>query len=385
MSSRIKRWLLGLLVALALAGAAVVIAQPRAARQSADFNVGYSAAILIREGRISAPYDQAALAAMLVRTAGPAIDQRLSYNQPLAADLPFLALSLLPVELAFRVWQVISLGILVLTVVVLQRALPLPKGAPALALLALLASVPLWATLTEGQVTPLLGLGAALTILALVSDRPLAAAAAGALLAFKPHYLPAFLILLFAARRWRLLASAVSGSLVFLLSPLAAGGLDGMLAMVHSAFRANDLVSVARSEAWIGMLAPVIPAGIASAVSVIIFGLGLAFLLVVALRRPPWRAFAVLAGLTAVLESPHALPHDLLILAGPAWLAFHLHRQGSMPSPIVPLLLLDAALLVDQRALAVVLGPVVMTAVIVWGWRSFRQRTERQLAPAAAA
>ncbi|MEO6796909.1 MAG: glycosyltransferase family 87 protein [Candidatus Dormibacter sp.] len=385
MNRRLKRWLLGLLVALAVAGAAVVIGQPRAARQSADFNVGYSAALLIREGRISAPYDQPALATMLVRTAGPAIDQRLSYNQPLAADLPFLALSLLAVELAFHVWQVISLGILVLTVVVLQRALPLPKGAPAIALLALLGSVPLWATLTEGQVTPLLALGAALVILALVSDGALAAAAGGALLAFKPHYLPAFLILLFAARRWRLFASAAAASLVFLLSPLAAGGVDGMVAMVHSAFRANDLVSVARSEAWIGMLAPVIPAGLASAVSVVIFGLGLAFLFAIALRRPAWPAFAVLAGLTAVLESPHALPHDLLILAGPAWLAFQLHRQGRMPSPVVPLLLLDAALLLDQRAVGVVLGPVVMTAMIVWGWQSVRRRTDRRRAPAAAA
>lgn len=385
MTRRGDRWLLALVAALAFAGAVLIITQPRAARRTADFTIGYSAALLVRQGQLTGPYDQVALGAMMRRTAGPLIDPRLPFNQPLAADLPFVALSFLPFDLAFRIWQLCSLGTLLLTMLVLQRAFPLNKGAPALGLLALLASFPAWAALTEGQVTPLLALGAALVVWALAADAPLLAAAGGVLLAFKPHYLPAYLIILFAARRWRLLGAALGGAMLVLLSPLAAGGVSGMAAMVHNAFRANDLVSVRQSEAWIGVLGPVIPAGAASTVSVALFALGLGFLLLVAWRRPSLPAFAVLAGWIGVLESPHALPHDLLILAAPAWLAFRLHRDGTMPSPVVVLLLVDLALLIDQRAVGVVLCPVVMTVAMGFGWRSFRQRSDRRLVATSAA
>jgi hypothetical protein len=379
------RWLLAMVAALAVAGAILVVTQPLAARRTADFTIGYSAALLLRQGQLAGPYDQVALGAMMTRTAGPLIDPRLPFNQPLAADLPFVALSFLPLDLAFRVWQLCGVGILLLTVLVLQRAFPLQRGAPALALLALLASVPAWAALTEGQVTPLLALGAALVVWALASDAPWLAAAGGVLLAFKPHYLPAYLIVLFAARRWRLLGAALAGAMVLLISPLAAGGISGLVAMVHNAFRANELVSVRQTEAWIGVLGPVIPDSAASAVSVGLFILGLGVLLVLAWRRPPIPAFAALGGWIAVLESPHALPHDLLILAAPAWLAFRLHRDGRMPSPVIALLLVDLALLLDQRAVGLVFCPVVMTAVVVWGWRSLRQRSDRPLVAMPAA
>ena len=91
--------------------------------------------------------------------------------------------------------------------------------------------------------------------------------------------------------------------------------------------------------------------------------------------------FAALAGALTVVASPHALPHDLMILAVPAWLAIALYREGALPNPLPALLALDVALLIDLRGIDLPLGPVVMTAIIVWcGWQ-FRQRAAQRHQP----
>jgi hypothetical protein len=100
---------------------------------------------------------------------------------------------------------------------------------------------------------------------------------------------------------------------------------------------------------------------------------------VIAWRRPASViGFAALAGALIVLASPHALPHDLLILAVPAWFAIVLHRDGALPNPLPGLLAVDVALLIDLRGIDLPLGPIVMTAVVAWyGWQ-FRQRVAQR-------
>jgi hypothetical protein len=91
--------------------------------------------------------------------------------------------------------------------------------------------------------------------------------------------------------------------------------------------------------------------------------------------------FAALAGALTVLASPHALPHDLLILGVPAWLAIVLYRQGALPNPLPGLLAIDLALLFDLRGVDLPLGPIVMTLVVAWcGWQ-FRQRAGQRRRP----
>jgi hypothetical protein len=394
----LDRALLALTVALGAAGLMVIFTQSPASRLSSDFTINYSAGILVREGHLAAPYDQAALGAVMGRVApNGAIDPRLPFSLPLAAALPYAALSLLPFDVSFRFWQLITATLLLISIRLLQRAVPieeetlavsLPRlrgrvrvGVLALALLALLAAIPAWGAFTEGQPTALLLLGAAMVVLALRSDSLALAAGAGALLAVKPQYLPVYLAILFAARRWRSLAAAAAGGGLILLSPLA-GGVSGLSAMVHNALSANQAVDVRLNEAWIGLLGSVLPARSATVAAIALYLGVLAALWLLAWRRPgSLTGFAALAGVLAVLASPHALPHDLLILTVPAWLGIVIYRQRELPNPIPALLALDVALLIDLRGLDVPIGAIVMTAVVAWyGWQ-FRQRAEQRRRP----
>ena len=374
--------MLALVVALAAAGFLVILLQPRAARLSSDFTINYSAGVLVRQGHFAAPYRQAALADTMRRVAPDgAIDPRLPFSMPLVAALPFAALSLLSIDLAFRVWQIVAAALLLVAVLILQRARPLDRKAPAFAMLGLLAAVPTWTALTEGQVTPLLVVGGALLVAALSRDRWGLAAAGGALLAIKPQYLPAYLLVVLAARRWRMLLVAGVAATLVLMSPLAAGA-GGMAAMVHNALRANQAVAIRLDEAWIGVLGPALPAVAATAVAIAVYLAVLAALGLTAWRRPAsTTGFAVLAVALSLLASPHALPHDLLMLAVPAWLAVDLFFEGRLPNPIPGLLLIDLALLIDLHGVGLPLGPIVMTAVVLWyGWR-FRQRAQQHRRP----
>ncbi|HYY46982.1 MAG TPA: glycosyltransferase 87 family protein [Candidatus Angelobacter sp.] len=382
MSRIFDRRLLAVALALAVAGVLLIGAQTRASRLSADFTIDYSAGVLVREGRLAAIYDQAQLAEVLQRFApNGAIDPRLPFNKPLAAALPYAVLSLLPLEVAFRVWQAISAGLLLLMLLVLQRAQPLGNRALGFGTIGLLAAVPTAATFDEGQITPLLALGAALMIASLRSKNLSIALAAGALLAVKPQYLPAYLVVCLAARAWRpLLAGAVGGGVV-VLSPLV-GGWHNVVAMAHQAAAANYVVDVRLNEAWIGVLGALLPAAALTGVAIATFLLVHAVLCWLAWRRPTnLIAFAALAGVLAALVSPHALPHDLLILAVPAWLAVGLYRAGSLPNPMPALVLADLALLIDLKGIGVPVAPIVITAALAWLVWTFRQRAASQQQP----
>ena len=390
MSRRLTRALLALVLALAAAGLMVVLTQSPASRLSSDFTINYSAGMLVRQGHFASPYQQAELGDMMRRVApGGAIDPRLPFSLPLGAALPYALLSLLPIELAFHLWQLITIALIVVAVLLLQRAAPTllsPGGGGkiavrGLAVVGLLAAIPTWATLTEGQPTAWLFLGGAMVVSVLRWDSPALAAGAGLLLAVKPQYLPAYLVILFAARRWRSLAAAAAGAGLLLLSPLVGGG-AGLSAMVHNALSANQVVAVRLNESWIGVIGPALPASVATAVAIILYLGVLGALFVLAWRRPTSLiGFAALTGALTVLASPHALPHDLLILAVPAWLAMVLYREGALPNPLPGLLAVDISLLFDLRGVDLPLGPIVMTAVVVWyGWW-FRQRAAQRRRP----
>jgi uncharacterized protein YceK len=377
MAHRFHRWLVALLVALALAGCAAVLTQSSASRQAADFTFYYGAALLVREGYPAAPYDQAALAAVISRVAPQsAVDRRLPFNLPLGAVLPLVPLTLLPLDLAFRTWQLISLSLLLLGLLILKRAYPLGRGSLALAALGCLASVPAWSVLTEAQLTPLLLLGGALVFADLRWNAASLAFGGGLLLAVKPHFLPVYLVILLAARHWRSLLAALSGAAVMLLSPLAAGGPVALESMARNAINTNGLVPVRLTEAWIGLLSTVLPA---AAVTVVSLGLYLGVLLLLSLAAFRLRGaliipFAALALSIGMLASPHVLPHDLLLLLPPAWLGFWLYREQRVPSPLLALILVDLALLVDLRGVGLVLGPIAMTSVLAWAVWNFRRQ-----------
>src|SRR5438552_15695180 len=119
------RAMLAVAVALAAAGLAVSLTQSPASRLSSDFTINYSAGVLVRQGHLAAPYDQAKLGAIM-RGVAPdgAIDPRLPFSLPLAAALPYAVLSLLPFEVAFRLCQFLSAALMLIPLLPLQRAAP---------------------------------------------------------------------------------------------------------------------------------------------------------------------------------------------------------------------------------------------------------------------
>jgi hypothetical protein len=374
-------------LALAIGGIVLAVRQPELSRRTSDFTIGYGVGTMIRSGQASDVYDQARLGTVLQHlTPGEPIDPRLPFNQPLAAGLIFVPLSLLPIDVAFRVWQLAGAGILLLACFCLQSAVRLPGRAPWLGWVALLASAPAWATLTEGQLTPFLVLGAALLLVVGSGKQVALAAAGGALLAIKPQYLPAYVLVLVAQRRWTGALAALAGGGAILLSPLAAGGPNALVAMAHSAFAGDQLVPLRLMEGWVGPLASVLPGAVASRVGLVLFGLTTAILAAIAWRRPvPAVGTACLFGCLAILGSPHSLPHDLILLAVPAWLSVSLFGKGLVPSPLAGLALVDLALLIDLRGTPVTLGPIFLTAAVVVYGLQFRRRWAQRAQPLPAA
>lgn len=379
------------MVALAAAGAVVVAVESRPARESADFTFYYAAATLVREGHPAAVYQQPALDAA-IRAAAPdsAVDRRLPFNLPLGAILPLVPLTFMPLDLAFRAWQLIDVVILLAGLLLLQRVHPIGRAGAAVGALALAATVPVWALLSEAQLTPLPTLGGALVIATLRLDQPWLALGGGMLLAIKPHFLPVYLVMLVAARRWRALLAASAGAGALLLSSLAAGGFGGIRAMVENALATGQRVPVRLTEAWTGILAHAIPSTLITPVSLGLYLGTLGVLAVLALQAARRGglpiALIVLMAWIGMLSTPHVLPHDLLLLAPPTWLVFRLVRAGRMPSPVLALVLVDLAILLDLRGGPVVVAPLAMTAVTVWAIWAFRRRAaRRQSQPAAAA
>jgi hypothetical protein len=142
-------------------------------------------------------------------------------------------------------------------------------------------------------------------------------------------------------------------------------------------------------ETWSGFLGSFLPAGsqAATVLSVTVFVAALGALSAwIFLRRPqPPEAIAV-AGLVAVLASPYAFPHDLVLLVIPAWFGFALAKAGRLASPIWALALADLALLADVAGVPVAIGPPALTAGLVWAALDFRRRAAVRLsglAPAA--
>ena len=374
-NARWQRWTVAVVAAFLIAGVVVVGHQSSQARRSADFTINFAAALLIREGHPEAIYQRDQLGPLMLRLSDGAIDPRLPFDAPLALALPWVPLTFLSLELAFHVWQIVTLCLLMLAMLLLARWLPLGRRSLPLAIAALLASPPTWALFGEGQSSALLLLGAVLLIGALRHDRWWLAATGALLLGLKPQYLPAYLILIAARRQWRTLAAALLGAVTAGLSPLLAGGLNGLVAMVWSALEAGQ--GVARYNAsLIGTISAFLPGRLPTILGFSLWAVALVTLAVVAVRRERAHAIALaaLATVVAILFSPHALPYDTVLLAVPAWLSFVLHRMNAIPSPAPAWLAVAVALVLDLGSPLVSLAPVVLLGGLVWYGRAYLRR-----------
>jgi len=377
--TRLERWTIAITVAFALAGAAVVLHQSSVGRRSADFTIDYSAALLIRQGHPAAVYQPDQLGPLMQKLSEHAIDQRLPFDAPLAMALPYVPLTYLDLETAFHVWQVLTLGLLALSIVLLARWYRLGRRSRAIGALGLFAFPATWALLSEGQSSALLVLGAVSLVGASRRGSWQLAGLGSGLLAIKPQYLPVYLLLFVTRRQWGSLAAALVGALAIALSPLLAGGPGGLSSMVSSALDAGQGV-IRDNESLIGVLGPWLPGRMPTLAAFSIWILALMAFLLLAVRRPAEAdpvAITVLLTCAGFLFAPHALPYDTVLLVVPAWLAFELYRRGQIPTPVPCALTLATAMVIDLASTLINLVPLVLLlAVIGYGYvRRLRQQT----------
>ncbi|HLB76646.1 MAG TPA: glycosyltransferase 87 family protein [Candidatus Dormibacteraeota bacterium] len=375
MSRRRRTWLVGGLAGLALVPVVLSVRGGAASVQSSDFTVLYTAASLVRHGQLAAVYDQEKMGPALLQVSDGHIDPTLPFDYPLADALPLVPLTLLPLQAAFRVWQLLILLLLGASVFVLNRLHPLGKSAVPFGLLAVLAAEPTWALLTEGQLGGVLLIGTVAMLAAASRDIAAWGFLGGVWLAFKPQYLPAYLALLWAGRCRRALLAVVAGSFLVGCSALLAGGPSGMMAMVRGMLAGSAWADLRHMDSWAGLLALALPPRVAMIGGLGLFGATLILLPVLAARRRvDVLPFAGLAGCLALLGSPHTLPHDLVLLLVPAWAAFVLHRQGRLRSPVAGLVILQLGWVADLHGLPFSAGALALTGVLGWYLRDFTRR-----------
>ena len=92
-----------------------------------DFTSTYVGATLLREGRGPALYAAAAQAQVQMSATAPLSVPNLAFVNPPGAAVIALPVTLLPLSAAYRVWQALQLGLLLVAVVLVARAAPWPE------------------------------------------------------------------------------------------------------------------------------------------------------------------------------------------------------------------------------------------------------------------
>jgi hypothetical protein len=170
-------------------------------------------------------------------------------------------------------------------------------------------------------------------------------------------------------------------------SPLIAGGLNGMHAYLQVLMTTHVLAEGRLIETWSGFLGSFVVSGSRVVLAVALFALGIGGLAAWLFRwRPQPNETIALAGVIALLASPYAFPHDLVLLVIPGWFGFALAQAGRLASPVWALALVDLAIMADVAGAPLALAPVVLTGALVWAAVDFRRRAAARLpglAPAA--
>jgi len=311
----------------------------------ADFVSYVTAASMVRDGDAPAMFDieaqrsfQNNLHSVMDSSTATQFPADLSpfYNPPIMAYL-FVPLTILPMPLAYVVWNVISLAMLVAAVAIPLRGHP--RGASLAALLVTFGGVAV--TLFEGQANAIFVLALSFAMLLMISGRPLAAGTLLGLIWLKPQYAVVFVLVFIVKRRWtELTGMTVVGLALTALSvgTVGARGVAGYLAVMSRiggyypppGFR----ISPQAMANWRGLLVNLAPGISETAGYALMVGLGVAtVLLSLWVWRGSWDPasprFAIqmlVVVLTSIIVSPHSHFHGTVLLLPP--LAMMLREPG---------------------------------------------------------
>lgn len=189
---------------------------PELANRFWDFQAFYLGTEMVSHGEGSLLYDFNGQAAAQMRYVDPTRQVTLPdmpFLYPAAITLLFLPFARFPMAAAYGLWTAINLLILVATLRLLQKMLPLPQDNRPL--LAAVLFAPVYACLLTGQVSVLILFLVTLAFYFLLRNRPLLAGFALGLATLKFQVVLGLLAVLALRRMWRVLAgSAIGGSVV---------------------------------------------------------------------------------------------------------------------------------------------------------------------------
>lgn len=227
------------------------------------------------------------------------------------------------------VWLACNAGLLALLVARVRQALQLTRAETVAAATALAAFLPVFETLSQGQLSILLAVAAFGVAAAVDRGRPWQAAAWLLVLGFKPQLFPAFAAALVARREWRtLLAFAALGAAVVALTSALLGAhvwIDWVTSVraLERSFGGGAAAAMPTLRGAVARLLPHLSAARLETVGVAIWLAGpVAVLLMTGgptPAEPPGgtqRAIG-LAAAVALATSPHLYQHDLVIWVMP--------------------------------------------------------------------
>jgi hypothetical protein len=334
------RWFAAVLISLA----SIVLAHyaqvwtvvPASLAPTSDFAGTYVASTLIRSGEPAEIYDTAAERQTLVAGGAPVSHDNIPFENPPAAAVVTLPLTLLSAGAAWRTWSLLQLALMVLALLLVARSAPWPAALPRLPRVAIvlvaLAGFGTGLLFLEGQWDGVSVLGLAAAYALWRRDRP---AAAGFALGFtaaiaKPQLVIGVAAYMVGRRDWRAVGGALAGAAVTVVIGLVGAGPHALTAFITAVATPSNspTAQMQGTSGLFGSLLGHAPGVFLLAVAAGIAAAGAAgWLGTVAHRRPdlfePSLCGAVALSLFA---SPHLLGHDLTLLApmlvaGLAWLA----------------------------------------------------------------
>jgi Glycosyltransferase family 87 len=272
-------------------------------------------------------------------------------NPPYVATL-FGALGRLSLGVGYWVWAAMNVGLLVVLFSLLRKIVGVDTVQWRRYALWAIAAAPVWSTLMGGTFSLWVCVGVAGFVLAMQESREVSAGVWLGLVAFKPQYLPAILVLLVARRSWRALAGFAGAMVALLAVSLPWVGVDGyrkffsLLASftnkgakfsAHSELMWNvrglltrlierGSLSAANSDSWLTLKHD----ALTSRISLALFACGL--LAVVWARKFHLRFHLALTICLMVILSPHGHVHDTILMLVAVALAWSIAAESAVLS-----------------------------------------------------
>jgi hypothetical protein len=363
-----------------------------------DFTSLYVGGLLLRQGHAAELYDAAAQTQLHSQLIAPQVEGNLPFIDAPAAALVAVPVTLLSLDIAYRVWSLLQLSLLALAVIIALRCAAWPERTPTVWKAAIgvvaLSGAGTCILLLQGQWGGLMALGLALAFRDWKHGRNLRGAVLVVLCAgiAKPHLALGLLAFMLGWRNRRVLVGALGAGVAVVIVSLTIAGPAGIPRFMSLAISASGHWPPGNFTSFVGIPGSLLGTGAATQIIGAlgdIVALAVAFALGCKVRSAPARLDLALAGaaVLSLLASPHAGIHDLVMLApamvwSTAWGAGHSAAGRFVErwrGPLLPvalwLLLSCAAFIALFHALQLV--PWVLIVAVGAAWMVVGRDPER--------